>query len=69
MIFSLKQCLARIKAFISSPNQQCTQRTVHLSSNFNSCSERLCEEMGQTLRKDESCAIFSHLQLQGIIYL
>ena len=29
--------------------------SVYHSSNFNSCSERLCEGIGQTLRKDDSC--------------
>ena len=28
---------------------------MHLSSNFNSCPERLCKGIGRTLRKDDSC--------------
>ena len=35
---------------------RCSQWIVHLSSNFSSCPERLCVEIGQTLRKDDSCA-------------
>ena len=27
-----------------------------MTSNFNSCPERLCEEMGNTLRKDDCCS-------------
>ena len=28
---------------------------IQLSSNFDSCPKRLCEGIGQTLRKDDSC--------------
>ena len=42
----------------------CTELTVYiqLSSNFDSCPKRLCEGIGQTLRKDDSCEKhFGHL--------
>ena len=38
-----------------------------LSSNFNSCRERLCEKKGQTLSKDDSYV--SHWPSTWIIYL
>ena len=43
--------------FLSSPNDIVYKElySVHLSSNFNSCSERLREEIGQTLNNDDSC--------------
>ena len=41
------------KSICSGPQCQCTQWTVHLSSNFNSC---LCEGLGKTLRKDDIAA-------------
>ena len=47
----------------------CTQWTVYLSSNFNfnSCSERLCEGIGKTLRKDDCCDMCTlYIVLQGI---
>ena len=34
--------------------KECSQWTVYFSSNFDSCPERLCEGMGQILRKDDS---------------
>ena len=48
MLFSPKQDLARIKAFDEVP------KTAFFSSNLNSCSQRMCEEIGPNLRKDDS---------------
>ena len=47
MFFSPKQGLARIKAVYT--------LTYIFCSNFNSCSKRLCEGKGPSLRKDDSC--------------
>ena len=56
MLFSQKQGLSTVELRIFFKSQwQCTQWTVYLSYNFNNCSERLCEGIGQTLRKDDSC--------------
>ena len=52
-------CLARIKAFFSSPNNS-VQLTVCLPSTFNSCPERLCEGICQSLRKDNRCKSTLH---------
>ena len=45
--------------------------SVYHSSNFNSCSERLCEGIGQTLRKDDSCdrTLAIYIQLFTRIYM
>ena len=61
MFFSSKLGLARIKALLSSPINSVHNElyTIHISSNFNSGSERLCERIGQTLRKDDSLEIRS----------
>ena len=63
--FSLKQGLARIKAFFSFPNDTVhSELSVYSSSNLISCFERLCEVIGQTRRKDDCCnstlAIYDH---------
>ena len=51
--FSPKQGLAKIKVFFKS-QCQCTY-TIYISYNFNSCSERLCEGIGQNPREDDNC--------------
>ena len=65
-LFSLKQGLARIKAFFEVRMR--VQSTVYLSPNFNSCSERLGE--GRNLRKNYSCdstvAIYHELCIYAI---
>ena len=53
MFFSAKQGLRLgLKNFFQVP------MLVYFSSNLNSCSERLGEGMGQSLRKDDSCDSF-----------
>ena len=51
MFFSQKQGLARIKDFFFTPNDEQYTHTMH----FNNFSKRVCEGIGRTLRKDESC--------------
>ena len=64
--FSLKQGLARIKAFFEV--RMTVESTVYFSPNFNSCSERLGE--GRNLRKNYSCdstvAIYHELCIYAI---
>ena len=66
--FFQKQGLARNQELFKS-QWQFTQWTAYISSNFNSCSERLCEGIGQTSRKDDSTlAICVQLFIYGLQY-
>ena len=43
-----------------------TMNCVYLSSIYNSCPERLCEEIGQILNKDDSCGHLHKLFIYGV---
>ena len=54
MFFSPKQGLAGIGAFFQVP-MTVEALYEYLSAKINSCLKRLCEGIGQTLRKDDCC--------------
>ena len=67
MFYSPKQGLARIEAFFQVP-MTVEALYEYLSAKINSCLKRLCEGIGQTLRKDDCCERLCAL-LHGLFIL